>query len=131
MYLKPWSNGRSNHDVYPRHVAKRDYLQFPYLQSQWNIEGMFFWLHIKRLNPNLRKKFKNKFKFLNLILNSNFITYNNMLWKESIATFLRFKPKRMQCDRLHDPQNDDLKIWHLRFDLIGLLSFDDHFRIFT
>ena len=52
------------------------HLQFPYFQ--WNIEGMLFLLHTKRLNPNLRKKFKNKFKFLNSILNSNFITYNAM-----------------------------------------------------
>ena len=45
---------------------------------QWNIEGMLFLFQTKRLNPNLRKKFKNKFKFLNLVLKSNFITYNVM-----------------------------------------------------
>ena len=45
---------------------------------QWNIEGMLFLFHTKRLNPNLRKKFKNKFKFLNSVLKSNFITYNVM-----------------------------------------------------
>ena len=98
---------------------------------QWNIEGMLFLFHTKRLNPNLRKKFKNKFKFLNSVLKSNFITYNVM--KGIHCCLLEIQTEKYATwpiTRL-SKQRPIQTTWHLLVDFIGLLSFDDHFRIFT
>ena len=69
--IKPWCLSHC------RHVVKRDYLQFPYLQ--WNIEGKLFLLHTKRLNPNAKKIRTNLSCWIRFLTQTLLITSYNVM----------------------------------------------------
>ena len=105
--IKPWCLSHC------RHVAKRDYLQFPYLQ--WNIEGKLFLLHTKRLNPNA-KKFRTNLSCWIRFLTQTLLLTSYKSWKESNVHLLEIQTEKAQRDRLQDSQNDDQATWHLQVD---------------
>ena len=105
--IKPWCLSHC------RHVAKRDYLQFSYLQ--WNIEGKLFLLHTKRLNPNA-KKFRTNLSCWIRFLTQTLLLTSYKSWKESNVHLLEIQTEKAQRDRLQDSQNDDQATWHLQVD---------------
>ena len=128
IYLKPWSN----HDVYPRHVAKLDYLgiQFPYLQ--WNIAGMLFLLHTKRLNPNLCKKvqeqtqvlefdYKLKLYYLQRHERNRLLPSWDSNWKELSVTYYTTL-KTTTATKPHDICNSIWLVYYLSTTIFEFLS---------
>ena len=83
--IKPWCLSHC------RHVVKRDYLQFPYLQ--WNIEGKLFLLHTKRLNTNA-KKFRTNLSCWIRFLTQTLLLTSYKSWKESNVHLLEIQTEK-------------------------------------
>ena len=120
--IKPWCLSHC------RHVVKRDYLQFPYLQ--WNIEGKLFLLHTKRLNTNA-KKFRTNLSCWIRFLTQTLLLTSYKSWKESNVHLLEIQTEKdatWPITRLTKWRSSHMTS---ASRLIGLLSYDDHFPFFT